>query len=177
MTCVCHSLKTIREKLPLLPVRKSVCRFSALLIVRFDRMRLPVIALKCNYIKSGRLFPGTLPLRSSRGRVFCDVFMKFIMIVFDSTPTINAQQELSELSVKSALLHVLSLAQFAFVYTRGRATHSPNANVRLKREVHFLVSNYFPQTAAIGREFPQIAGKAAAFLTKVVALSRQDLNL
>jgi hypothetical protein len=41
-------------------------------------------------------------------------------------------------------------------------------------EVHSLVSNYFPRTVGIGREFPQFAEKAAAFLTEEVALSIKD---
>ena len=34
-------------------------------------------------------------------------------------------------SVKSAILHVISLAQFATAYTRGWAANSPNARIRL----------------------------------------------
>ena len=37
-------------------------------------------------------------------------------------------------SVKSAILHVISLAQFAAAYTRGWAANSPNARIRLAAE-------------------------------------------
>ena len=37
--------------------------------------------------------------------------------------------------VQSAVLHVLSLAQYAAVYTRGWAADSTNARVRLKAEL------------------------------------------
>jgi hypothetical protein len=36
--------------------------------------------------------------------------------------------------VKSAMLHVISLAQFAVAYTRGWAANSPNSRVRLTAE-------------------------------------------
>ena len=38
-------------------------------------------------------------------------------------------------SIKSALLHVISLAQFALAYTRGWAANSPNARIRLKAQL------------------------------------------
>ena len=41
-------------------------------------------------------------------------------------------------SVKSAMLHVISLAEFAMAYTRGWAANCPNARVRLKVEVERL---------------------------------------
>ncbi len=37
--------------------------------------------------------------------------------------------------VKSAILHVISLAQFTLTYTRGWAANSPNARIRLKAEL------------------------------------------
>ena len=37
--------------------------------------------------------------------------------------------------VKSAILHVISLAQFTFAYTQGWAANSPNSRVRLKAEL------------------------------------------
>jgi len=37
--------------------------------------------------------------------------------------------------VKSAILHVISLAQFSLAYTRGWAANSPNARIRLKAEL------------------------------------------
>jgi len=42
--------------------------------------------------------------------------------------------------VKSAVLHVISLAQFATAYTRGWAANSVNARVRLKAEVERLTA-------------------------------------
>ena len=36
--------------------------------------------------------------------------------------------------VRSAMLHVLSLARYAAVYTRSWAANSPNARVRLRAE-------------------------------------------
>ena len=36
--------------------------------------------------------------------------------------------------VKSAILHVISLAQFMLAYTRGWAANSPNSRIRLKAE-------------------------------------------
>jgi len=42
--------------------------------------------------------------------------------------------------VKSAVLHVISLAQFATAYTRGWAADSVNARVRLKAEVERLMA-------------------------------------
>ena len=41
-------------------------------------------------------------------------------------------------SVKSAVIHVISLGQFAMAYTRGWAANCPNARVRLKAEVERL---------------------------------------
>ena len=41
-------------------------------------------------------------------------------------------------SVKSAVLHVISLGQFATAYTRGWAANSPNARIRLAAEVERL---------------------------------------
>ena len=38
------------------------------------------------------------------------------------------------LHVKSAMLHVISLAQFGLAYTRGWAVSSPIARIRLKTE-------------------------------------------
>ena len=37
--------------------------------------------------------------------------------------------------VKSAILHVISLAQFTLAYTRGWAANSPNSRIRLKAEL------------------------------------------
>ena len=37
--------------------------------------------------------------------------------------------------VKSAILHVISLAQFSLAYTRGWAANSPNSRIRLKAEL------------------------------------------
>ena len=37
--------------------------------------------------------------------------------------------------VKSAILHVISLAQFTLAYTRGWAANSPNCRIRLKAEL------------------------------------------
>ena len=37
--------------------------------------------------------------------------------------------------VKSAVLHVISLAQFTLAYTRGWAANSPNSRIRLKAEL------------------------------------------
>ena len=37
--------------------------------------------------------------------------------------------------VKSAILHVISLAQFTMAYTRGWAANSPNSRIRLKAEL------------------------------------------
>ena len=37
--------------------------------------------------------------------------------------------------VKSAILHVISLAQFTAAYTRGWAANSPNSRLRLKAEL------------------------------------------
>jgi hypothetical protein len=37
-------------------------------------------------------------------------------------------------TVRSALVHVVSLARYAAVYTRGWAADSPNARVRLRAE-------------------------------------------
>ena len=37
--------------------------------------------------------------------------------------------------VRSAMLHVISLAQFATVYTRGWAANSVNSRIRLKAEL------------------------------------------
>ncbi len=48
-----------------------------------------------------------------------------------SSPGIPSSRAWSH-SVKSAVLHVISLAQFAIAYTRGWAVNSPNARVRLK---------------------------------------------
>ena len=48
-------------------------------------------------------------------------------------PTIPLPQTWPE-SVKSAVLHVISLAQFAAAHTRGWAANSVNARVRLKAE-------------------------------------------
>ena len=50
-----------------------------------------------------------------------------------STPAIPLPRGWSS-HVKSAMLHVISLAQFAMAYTRGWAANSPNARVRLKAE-------------------------------------------
>ena len=36
--------------------------------------------------------------------------------------------------VKSAILHVISLAQFTLAYTRGWAANSPNSRIRLAAE-------------------------------------------
>ena len=49
--------------------------------------------------------------------------------------------------VRSALLHVVSLAQYAAVYTRSWAADSPNARVRLK-----AAKDYAEQDAALLRE-------------------------
>jgi len=38
-------------------------------------------------------------------------------------------------SIKSAMLHVIALAQFAVIYTRGWAANCPNARVRLKAKL------------------------------------------
>ena len=38
--------------------------------------------------------------------------------------------------VKSAILHVISLAQFTLAYTRGWAANSPNSRIRLKAELN-----------------------------------------
>ena len=37
--------------------------------------------------------------------------------------------------VRSAILHVISLAQFTLAYTRGWAANSPNSRIRLKAEL------------------------------------------
>jgi hypothetical protein len=37
-------------------------------------------------------------------------------------------------SVKSAVLHIISLAQFSIAYTRGWAANCPNARIRLAAE-------------------------------------------
>ena len=37
--------------------------------------------------------------------------------------------------VKSAILHVISLAQFTLAYTRGWAANNPNSRTRLKAEL------------------------------------------
>jgi hypothetical protein len=37
--------------------------------------------------------------------------------------------------VKSAILHVISLAQFTMAYTRGWAADSPNSRIRLKADL------------------------------------------
>lgn len=55
------------------------------------------------------------------------------MPVKSSTPAIPLPRGWSS-HVKSAMLHVISLAQFAMAYTRGWAANSPNARVRLKAE-------------------------------------------
>jgi hypothetical protein len=49
--------------------------------------------------------------------------------------------------VRSAMLHVVSLAQYATVYTRSWAADSPNARVRLK-----AAKDYAEQDAALLRE-------------------------
>jgi putative transposase len=49
--------------------------------------------------------------------------------------------------VRSAMLHVVSLAKYAAVYTRGWAADSPNARVRLK-----AAKDYAEQDAALLRE-------------------------
>ena len=43
-------------------------------------------------------------------------------------------------SLKSAVLHVISLAQFAIAYTRGWAANSPNARIRLSDEKRRLTA-------------------------------------
>jgi len=50
-----------------------------------------------------------------------------------STPAIPLPRGWSS-QVKSVMLHVISLAQFALAYTRGWAANRPNARVRLKAE-------------------------------------------
>ena len=49
------------------------------------------------------------------------------------TPSIPLPKAWTE-HVRSAVLHVLSLAQYAAVYTRARAADSVNTRVRLKAE-------------------------------------------
>src|ERR1035437_7280566 len=56
-----------------------------------------------------------------------------IMPVKSSTPAIPLPRGWSS-HIKSAMLHVISLAQFAMAYPRGWAPNSPNARVRLKAE-------------------------------------------
>ena len=41
-------------------------------------------------------------------------------------------------SVKSSVLHVISLAQFAIAFTRSWVANSPNARIRLKAEIERL---------------------------------------
>ena len=56
-----------------------------------------------------------------------------------STPAIPLPQGWSS-QVKSAMLHVISLAQFTLAYTRGWAANSPNARIRLAAEIDRLRS-------------------------------------
>lgn len=44
--------------------------------------------------------------------------------------------------VRSAMLHVISLAQYATVYTRSWAADSRNARVRLRRTIQQLISRW-----------------------------------
>ena len=45
--------------------------------------------------------------------------------------------------VKSAILHVISLAQFTLAYTRGWAANSPNSRIRLKAELDRALHDVF----------------------------------
>ena len=54
-------------------------------------------------------------------------------MVTDKAPTIRLPKSW-KLSVRSAMLHVVSLAQYAAIYTRSWAADSTNQRVRLKAE-------------------------------------------
>lgn len=56
------------------------------------------------------------------------------MPVKSSLPAIPLPQDWPS-RVKSAILHVISLAQFTLAYTRGWAANSPNARIRLKAKL------------------------------------------
>ena len=70
----------------------------------------------------------------SFGKALSTGTLEFSMPAQSSPPTIPLPKSWAS-RVKSAILQVISLAQFTMSYTRGWAANSPNSRIRLKADL------------------------------------------
>ena len=70
----------------------------------------------------------------SFGKALSTGTLEFSMPAQSPPPTIPLPKSWAS-RVKSAILQVISLAQFTMAYTRGWAANSPNSRIRLKADL------------------------------------------